>query len=211
MPACPVCEQRTVRHFLHCQGGEYLRCDTCQATFLHPEQRPTAEREQDYYQLHDNRVDDPGYRKFLSRLSTPLLAVLPAAQQGLDYGCGPGPALAVMLKEAGHDISLYDPLFRPDETALQRSYDFITCTEVVEHFHHPAEEFHRLHSLLRPGGILAIMTCFQTDDSRFANWQYRRDPTHVVFYREETFHYLARQFGWRCEIPSKDVVLIFKP
>jgi hypothetical protein len=54
------------------------------------------------------------------------------------------------------------------------------------------------------------MTCFQTDDLKFANWYYRQDPTHVVFYREETFKYIASRFGWHCEIPAKDVVLMQK-
>ena len=171
---------------------------------------PSRERELAVYQLHNNDVDDPSYRRFLSRLSIPLLAALPHAQQGLDYGCGPGPVLAMMLEEAGHHMTLYDPFFHDDQDALARRYDFITCTEAVEHFHQPSQEFQRLNRLLEPGGILAIMTCFQTDDARFANWHYRRDPTHVVFYREETFRFIASRFGWRCEIPCKDVVLLHK-
>ncbi len=55
------------------------------------------------------------------------------------------------------------------------------------------------------------MTCFQTDDDRFDNWHYRRDPTHVVFYREYTFDWLAQHYGWDLEIPAKDVVLLRKP
>jgi hypothetical protein len=55
------------------------------------------------------------------------------------------------------------------------------------------------------------MTCFQTDDARFGSWHYRRDPTHVIFYREETMRHLADLFGWTCEIPEKDVALMRKP
>lgn len=66
-------------------------------------------------------------------------------------------------------------------------------------------------AMVRPGGWLAIMTCFQTDDARFANWHYRKDPTYVVFYREETFHYLANRSDWFCEIPSKNLVLMRRP
>lgn len=47
------------------------------------------------------------------------------------------------------------------------------------------------------------MTCFQTDDARFAAWHYRRDPTHVVFYRESAFRRIAERFGWRCEVPCR--------
>ena len=130
---------------------------------------------------------------------------------GLDYGCGPGPALAAMLEEAGVAMVLFDPFFHPDSDALQRSYDVITLSEVAEHFSQPADEFDRLDRLLRPGGWLGVMTCFQTDDERFAAWHYRRDPTHVVFYRAKTFEVLAAYKGWNLEMPRKDVALLQKP
>lgn len=156
-------------------------------------------------------MHDPRYRQFLSKLADPLLARLPNHAAGLDYGCGPGPALAAMLREAGHDMALYDPFFAPDSATLQPCYDFVTCTETAEHFHHPQQEFERLSAMIRPGGWLAVMTCFQTDDAHFASWHYRKDPTHVVFYRAETFAHLAANWGWTCEVPVKDVVLMQRP
>lgn len=171
----------------------------------------SRDEEQAYYRLHRNDPDDPGYRRFLSKLADPLLARLPQAREGLDYGCGPGPALASMLVEAGHQVALYDPFFAPDPAPLSKSYDFITCTETAEHFHAPLAEFARLRRMLRPGGLLAVMTCFQTEDTRFEHWHYRKDPTHVVFYRAETFRYLARLWGWDCDIPRKDVALLRRP
>ncbi|ATE62750.1 methyltransferase type 12 [Thauera sinica] len=196
---------------MHIGGFDYGRCDACEATFMLPAQHPSKEAERAEYVLHRNDPLDEGYRRFLDRLARPLLARLGRAGEGLDYGCGPGPLLAGMLGEAGHSVALYDPFFAPDEAVLRRSYDFVTCTEVVEHFHRPAAEFARLDALLRPGGWLGIMTCFQTDDARFARWHYRRDPTHVAFYREATFRVLARRRGWQCEFPAKDVVLMHKP
>ncbi|MEC7376339.1 MAG: methyltransferase domain-containing protein, partial [Pseudomonadota bacterium] len=65
--------------------------------------------------------------------------------------------------------------------------------------------------MLKPDGWLAVMTCFQTDDDRFDTWHYRRDPTHVVFYRAATFEWLAAAYGWALEIPVKDVALFRKP
>lgn len=192
-------------------GRAYRRCDRCEATFLDPRHRLPADVEHAHYLNHRNDPADPGYRRFLARLADPLLARLAPRSQGLDYGCGPGPALAAMLREAGHAVALYDPFFAPDPAVLDGRYDFVACTEVAEHFHRPAEEFDRLGRLLRPGGWLAVMTCFQTDDARFAGWHYRRDPTHVVFYREATFGVIAGQRGWSCEIPAKDVVLLRRP
>ena len=107
-------------------------------------------------------------------------------------------------------MRLFDPLFFPDQRLLDDTYDFITCTETIEHFHRPAEELARFDRMLHPGGWLALMTCFQTDDDKFAQWFDRRDPTHVVFYRDATLRYIARQFGWTCEIPTANVALMQK-
>lgn len=207
-PPCPVCRAEEARPLLSREGRDYWRCETCRATFLDPAQHLSAPAEVAHYRHHRNEVADPGYRRFLARLAEPLLARLGPRAQGLDYGCGPGPALAAMLSEAGHRVALYDPFFFPDPAPLAQDYDFITCSEVVEHFRDPAAEFARLARMLRPGGLLAIMTCFQVDDDSFGHWHYRRDPTHVVFYREETFHHIARRHGWSWEIPRKDVVLL---
>ena len=67
-----------------------------------------------------------------------------------------------------------------------------------------------VHGLLRPGGLLGIMTTFQTDDARFAGWHYRRDPTHVVFYRESTLAFIAERMGWTMEIPCANVAIFRK-
>lgn len=196
-----------MRPFVRADGRDYWRCEQCMATFLDPALRPDAATERGQYTLHRNDPEDSRYRGFLARLAEPLLERLPPRQYGLDYGCGPGPALAAMLSEAGHRVALYDPFFRPDAAVLERRYDFVTCTEVWEHFHRPAAEFRRLHALLEPGGWLGVMTRLQTDDSRFADWHYRRDPTHVVFYRAATLHDIARRFGWQCEILAPDTAL----
>ncbi len=208
---CPVCRAERLADFGLFDGKGYWRCDACGARGMNPGHYPGAAAERAEYDRHENVVDDPGYRRFLDRLAAPLLARLAPSARGLDYGCGPGPALAAMLREAGHAVALFDPLYAPDPAPLADSYDFITCTEVAEHFHRPAEEFDRLGTMLRPGGWLAVMTCFQTDDARFGGWHYRKDPTHVVFYRAETFATLAAARGWLCEVPCKDVALLRVP
>ncbi|MFN3844649.1 MAG: class I SAM-dependent methyltransferase [Paracoccaceae bacterium] len=208
---CPVCIAASVQPLMAIDGRRYLRCPTCKATVLDPTFHITTAEEKAHYDHHQNDPEDQRYRAFLGKLANPLMQRLAPGSSGLDYGCGPGPALATMLHEAGHRMAIYDPFYAADASVLKQTYDFVTCTEVAEHFHHPAKEFARMMATVRPGGWLAVMTCFQTDDSRFADWHYRKDPTHVVFYREETLRHIAAAQGWSCDIPAKDVVLMQRP
>ncbi|MFN4355256.1 class I SAM-dependent methyltransferase [Parvibaculum sp.] len=209
-PFCPVCCSHETEHLIEIGGLQYWKCDVCAARFLDPSQHPSAEVEYNQYTLHRNDPDDVRYRTFLSKLVDPLLAVLEGPSEGLDYGCGPGPALAAMMHEAGHSMSLHDPFFFPGREPLERTYDFLTSTETAEHFHNPAMEFDRIDRLVRPRGWIGIMTSFQTDDEKFADWHYRKDPTHVVFYRKETFQVIAAARGWSCTIPAPNIVLMQK-
>ncbi len=208
---CPVCRAGDVRAFATVAARRYRRCGRCCATFLDPAQRPDTATERAHYLTHENDAADPGYRRFAARLAAPLAARLRPGARVLDFGCGPSSALAALLTEAGHEVVGYDPLFAPDPAPLAGVYDAVAACEVVEHLHAPADTFERLATLVRPGGWLAVMTCFQTDDARFAGWWYRRDPTHVVFYREATLRALAGRLGWSCAVPSKDVALMRRP
>lgn len=208
---CPVCERGLLQPFQTVEARRYFRCLRCAATVLDPRQHPTPEQARAEYDRHQNAVDDPGYRAFFQPLVDRLSPRLPVGAEGLDYGCGPGPALAALLRERGFAVTLYDPLYAPDTEVLRRRYDFITCTEVIEHLPRPAETLRQLRERLRPGGWLGLMTRFQTEDARFAHWHYRRDPTHVVFYRERTLQQLAADGDWHCETWPPNLALLRKP
>lgn len=162
---------------------------------MDPSTHLNAKEEKSRYDFHQNSPDTPGYVQFLRQLSDPLLKHLLPEQHGLDFGCGPGPTLSLLLEEAGMHMSLYDPIYFPDETVLEQQYDFITCTEVVEHFHHPLQSWQQLTDLLRPGGWLGVMTSVFPEDIDFADWHYKNDLTHVCFYTIETLQWLAARFG----------------
>lgn len=207
---CTVCRADHLELLDTIKGISYWRCSRCEATLMDPDHWLTADQEKSVYDLHDNHDGDPGYCRFLAKLAHPLLEKLSPGARGLDFGCGPGPVLAGMLEAAGMELAIYDPLYFPDTSVLEARYDFITCTEVAEHLHDPFETFKRLEKMLRPGGWIGVMTCFQTDDAWFAHWHYRRDPTHVVFYREHTMTWLAERLQLSLEIPAKDVALFHK-
>lgn len=211
MTVCPLCADGGARPWAEAHGRRYLRCPRCRLSFLDPAQRPDLETERAHYRLHDNRPDDPRYRAFLSRLAEPLAERLTPGARGLDFGCGPGPTLSRMMAERGFVMRDYDPAFRPDPQALNGRYDFVACSEVVEHLHDPAATFALLDRLLRPGGWLGIMTGMVDDRRNFAAWWYVRDPTHVCFYDPDTMAWLAARLGWRLERPSWTVSLLEKP
>lgn len=184
------------------------------ATFLLPEQLPSPTVEQARYDEHNNDPHDERYRAFLHRLADPVLDRLGSdPRHGLDFGSGPEPVLAAIFRASGHIVACYDPFYAPDPAPLSgcERYDFITCCEVAEHLHDSAGEFERLAGLLRPGGILGIMTEFQTDDARFAEWYYREDRTHVVFFQAYTLMRLAERLGMRIEIPRRNVAILTRP
>jgi SAM-dependent methyltransferase len=200
-----------VREFAAIRAARYFRCGVCLLTFLAPEQRLDEAAEREHYGTHENDPADPRYRAFLGRLAAPLAERLAPGAEGLDYGSGPAPVLAMMLREQGFRVRAYDPLFAPDAGALRHTYDFIACSETAEHFFNPAAEFARLGAMLRPGGWLGVMTGILEDDDKFTGWRYARDPTHVSFYRAETMRWIASRFGWGLHSPARNVTLFEKP
>lgn len=205
---CPLCAGRLIEPFHEDRRRVYLRCGDCALVFVPPVYHLSREEEQAEYDLHQNRVGDAGYRQFLSRLALPLSARLAVGARGLDFGCGPAPALAHMLGEAGFSVCLYDSFYRPDPAVLAGPYDFICATEVVEHLHRPGQELARLWSLLVPGGWLGIMTKLVRDKAAFATWHYKNDPTHICFFSEQSWRWWARAQGATLEIVGADVILL---
>ncbi len=205
---CPLCKGGDTEPFHEDAVRIYMVCSSCQLVFVPTVYWLSLKEERATYDLHENDVNDPGYRRFLSRLTTPLLERLEPGRQGLDFGCGPGPALASMLEERGHRMELYDPFYANNPSVLNSTYDFICATEVVEHLRDPDQVFNTLFGLLKPGGLLGIMTKLVTDKSAFSNWHYIRDLTHICFFHRKTFYYLARHFGAELNFSGKDVILL---
>ncbi|MBU1509063.1 class I SAM-dependent methyltransferase [Myxococcota bacterium] len=211
MHPCPLCASESTRFYWQDRTRTYFECPTCDLVFVDPAQLPEPAPEKARYETHNNAPDEPGYLAFLGRFAAPMaLRLGDTPQEGLDFGSGPGPALHLLLERHGHSITLYDPFFAPDEAALARTYDFITCTEAIEHFHDPGREWPRLMSLLRPGGLLGIMTRLRPDFAAFQTWRYREDFTHVGFFSRETFLFLADRWDLTVEFVDWDLIFLRK-
>ncbi|WP_340638660.1 class I SAM-dependent methyltransferase [Vreelandella lionensis] len=105
-----------------------------------------------------------------------------------------------MFEEAGFDIDVYDIFYAPHDAHLNRQYDFITATEVVEHLAAPGEVLNQRVAQLLPGGYLGLMTKRVTSQEAFARWHYINDPTHVCFFSEATFRWWAAEQGLNSRI-----------
>jgi Methyltransferase domain len=205
---CPLCGAGAPCRFHVDARREYLRCTVCQLVFVPAKYHLTPELEKAEYDLHQNSPDDQGYRKFLSRLFKPMSECLNPGAVGMDFGCGPGPTLSVMFEEAGSKMSVYDLFYAPETEVLSKTYDFITCTEVVEHFASPGKEFERLFSMLKPSGVLGIMTKLVKNQQVFSSWHYIHDPTHISFFSEDTFLWIANHYKVKVEFIGNDVMIL---
>ncbi|WP_458527321.1 class I SAM-dependent methyltransferase [Onishia taeanensis] len=206
--SCPLCDALDAEAYHRDARRDYLQCRVCALVFVPPHQHLDADAERAVYDQHENSPEDPGYRRFLSRLQAPLLERLAPGAEGLDVGSGPGPTLSVMFEEAGHPMAIFDPYFAPDPAPLSRHYDFITATEVVEHMAAPGAELTRLAGLLRPGGWLGLMTMRVAGREAFAGWHYILDPTHVCFFSAASFRWLGERLAMEVVFPGRDVVLL---
>lgn len=219
---CPLCSSDQVRKW-HTEtrkplvGREFWLCSCCDLVFVPSAFHLSPEQEKAVYQQHDNRPDDPGYRRFLGGLLEPLLPLLEEMQQGegrtlegMDFGSGPGPTLSLMLREAGFDCVDYDPYFAHQPELLKHQYDFLVTTEVFEHLAQPAVVMEQLMACLKPGGYLGIMTQRPRDLEAFRRWHYLMDPTHITFYSEACFDWLAGYWGLQKIHTGKATMLLRK-
>lgn len=209
---CTLCLSQALNFFSD-RKRQFFRCQQCDLIFAAPDSHLTAENEKQIYDYHENSVDDPRYRRFLSQLTEPLLEKLTPGMQGLDFGCGPGPAINLMLQEQGMSVALYDIFYFPDPLTLATQYDFVTASEVVEHFNRPGDDWPTLMKLLKPGAWLGVMTWLYqySDDDEFSRWSYKNDPTHVSFYTPDTMRWLASWLNLELEFVSERVILFRKP
>jgi hypothetical protein len=211
MAKCPLCQHLNPNVFYSDRDRTYFQCPNCALIFVARDDLLSAREEKARYDLHQNNPDDLGYRQFLSQLSQPLINRLgPPPAHGLDFGSGPEPAFALMLKEQGYAMTCYDPYYAPDTAPLQTTYDFVTCTETFEHFYHPGEEWNLLLSLLKPYGWLGIMTKLIDHLDQFPKLHYINDLTHVSFYSRKTFQFMAQKENIAVEFIGDNVILMQK-
>lgn len=192
---CPLCLDPHPKWYYRDKRREYYSCSICDLVFVPALQHQSAHDEKDDYLKHENDPESLGYRTFLKKLMDPLLGFLETGMTGLDFGSGPGPTLNLLLKEAGFPCQNYDPYFANVLERLQHQYDFLTATEVVEHFNRPRLTWRTMVSLLKSRGLLGIMTMRHDLVQDFSKWWYIRESSHIMFYSLKTWQWIAQQYN----------------
>ena len=208
--SCPLCKTPNEQQKLidSSANRQFVKCLGCELVYVPKSDHITNSDEKMIYDYHQNDPEDLGYRNFLNKLACPLSDQLPNNSEGLDFGCGPGPTLSLLLRQNGHQMVDYDPIYRNELELLDRKYDFVCATEVVEHFRNPSESFDLMFSMLKSKGLLGLMTKLNPEKERFSDWHYTRDKTHISFYHERTVEYLANRYQCETEIIGNDVIIM---
>ncbi len=195
---CKICQSPTREIVYQKFALLFHCCDECGFIWKDDQQKISSEAEFEIYQTHNNSIDAPHFVRYFNNFI--YAAVLPyrsEGRQGLDFGSGPSPVLAMLLeRDYGYRMDIYDLFYAPAKVFQGNQYDLVTCTEVVEHLADPVMYFKLLRSLLRPDGILGVMTLFhQRDDAKFLDWFYIRDLSHVSFYTPQALRLMAEKVG----------------
>ena len=211
---CPLCLSKNVLVVLQSERKNlervYERCLNCQLLYVPKIYHLSSAEQKTRYLEHNNDVDDPDYQNFLLPLKRAMIPHIRPNSRGIDFGAGPGPALANMFADDGFEMSLYDLYFHNDRSVLSHSYDFVVTSETVEHFESPGLEFELINNLLKEGGVMGIMTSILYESINIEKWYYRMDPTHIAFYSPETMEWIAKQYNWKLHIPFKNICIFRK-
>lgn len=210
-PNCPLCASGATEPFHRDRKREFFQCLECDLVFVPPEFHLSSEAEKARYEFHSQSLEDSGYRDFLNRLFLPLVTKLSPGTTGLDFGGGQTPTLSVLFAESGFPCADYDLHFANDPAVLEKQYDFLTCSETMEHFVRPREEFESILRLVKPGSWIGIMTQLRDEAPPFEKWFYKDDATHVCFFSRKTFQWLEKTYGLHAEFHSGGVVLFQIP
>ena len=191
---CPLClNNKTDDLAVHPKGHQFFSCSKCKLLFKHNSHWPNWVEQKKIYDQHENIVEDKRYQNYLTKTLNPLLDFISDQMVGLDFGCGPSKGAETLLGQKGFICSSYDAIYFDDKKLLTNKYDFIIANEVVEHFQSPEKEFQRIYNMLKSGGILALRT--ELAPKSIENWWYLNDPTHIVFYCQETLNFIAEIFN----------------
>jgi 2-polyprenyl-3-methyl-5-hydroxy-6-metoxy-1,4-benzoquinol methylase len=224
---CPLCGARDFRSVFE----PIKKCSNCGLCLVNPLGEFRGENEtqeyflNDYLPVHLANLDNSLAERRAHIATITRYFNLPNHPRHLDVGC----ALGSMLQEAkllgwdslGVETSAFAAQYAAQHTGcpvhagtLQdagfpaESFDVVTLMDVIEHIPEPAALMQEVHRILRPGGVVFIVT---PNFASFFVWLY--GPTaygvwpdqHVVYFQPATIKKLLQKVGFaRTVAGSKD-------
>lgn len=196
MNPCRLCNSKKTDAFITDKGTKreklYHHCRECDFIFADERFILSPDEEEKRYVHHNNTIENEGYvMMFKNFIKTAIADEFLTAEKILDFGCGPSPVFAEIMRQNGKTVDIFDPFYHKNDDIFNKAYDLITSTEVFEHVKYPLVSFQSLYKLIKTGGTLAIMTKFHSGIQDFENWWYRRDVTHISFFNTKTVQKVA--------------------
>lgn len=133
-----------------------------------------------YRQIHRQKK----YGVSGNRLHEKIAPHIPVGMKSLlDYGAGQSMLAYNLGKRLGiEDVGVYDPCVEGRDKKPERSYDFVTCTDVMEHV--PEEEI---------DGVLADIWGYQEKGALF---MIALNPAHAKLPNGENAHCTVKPIKW---------------
>jgi SAM-dependent methyltransferase len=213
---CLICQSQAIHPHLQQSGYQVFRCASCGFQFVAP--TPSREELAAYYD-RAYAVPLTRYRSHLTRhnrLIADLERWVPQRGKLLEVGASYGHSLAIARARGWqvHGIELSPGAAQYANEQLRvavlntdlldaplpaASFDAIMLWHVLEHTREPAEQVARLYSLLKPGGILALLVPnINSVGARLAGraWPWMCPPAHLWYFSPTTLPRLLTQHGF---------------
>lgn len=221
---CNLCHWPTHRSRFNRRGFSIVECPNCSLWWVNPRLTPEAASrvyDEGYFQAR-NRArtsSDTGEADFKWINARQRLERLePHRGDGriLDVGCGEGLFLRV-AQANGWEVTGVE--LSPQAAAMARealpgrihqgtlrqadlppaAFDVVSMFDVIEHFHDPVTELAEVHRLLKPGGVLCLLTpdCGSLPARLMGRFWFEVKPLeHLYYYSRRTVGLLLERTGF---------------
>jgi 2-polyprenyl-3-methyl-5-hydroxy-6-metoxy-1,4-benzoquinol methylase len=218
--SCPVCKAENYNKIGQKNNYTIVSCPSCSCVYVHPvPDLDELESIYDDYLATDKYIKKLGKKVFTSKYKISRLKKYLNDNQKkfLDVGCNIGATVkAAQVRgfvSTGIDldqtsIAKAQELFVNCEFKVcstfdlvesGRKFDFIFCSEVIEHVPFSQQFVLSLADLLEPGGLLYLSTP-DIGHSRvphnLLNWKEIKPPEHIVFFNKKSMRILLEKHGF---------------
>ncbi len=194
MEKCVVCDNE-----LNYITINKINCSYCSRCELLKKINILCEKEEKT--RYDKHVVDSNYFFYMKKIYENFKDYLKDGNI-LDFGCGKAKAIESISDRM---VISYDKYYLKNEYKNNK-YDNIVLIEVIEHISDFYNTLCELIKLLNSGGRIIINT--NLHNNQFDKWWYFRDITHVVFFSETTFKYIASKLNLKIITISGNLIVL---